>query len=71
MSRSLKAPIGGSEAFLREFCEEKQRLFEIQFQALETYPRKHEAFHLFQQCTGFDQLNYLARYSPVPFVGLV
>ena len=71
MSRSLKAPIGGSEAFLREFCEEKQRLFEIQFQALETYLRKHEAFHVFQQCTGFGQLNYLARYSPVPFVGLV
>ena len=64
MSRSLKAPIGGSEAFLREFCEEKQRLFETQFQALETYPRKHEAFHLFQQCTGFSQLNYLARATP-------
>ena len=59
----LKAPVGGSEAFLREFCEEKQRL-SLQFQALETYPRKHEAFHLFQQCTGFGQLNYLARATP-------
>ena len=60
----LKAPVGGSEAFLREFCEEKQRLFETHFQALETYPLKHEAFHLFQQCTGFNQLNYLARATP-------
>ena len=60
----LKAPVGGSEGFLREFCEEKQRFFENQFQALETYPRKHEAFHLLQQCTGFGQLNYLARTTP-------
>ena len=64
----LKAPVGGNEGFLREFCEEKQRFIENQFQALEKYPCKHEAFHLFQQCMGLGQLNYLARTIPRSFL---
>ena len=64
----LKAPVTGSDAFLKEFRQNKQLELARLYSCLEDLPQRHVALHLLRLTASFGRVQYLCRVAPRTFL---
>ena len=62
--RMLQVPVAGKPEHFATWQRDAQQELSKAFEAVEQLPHRHVAFHLLQQCFGFNKISYYCRSIP-------